>query len=288
MAAEMGSPFDNRKQYEMIAFHAETETPLPPGTADNPLVGDRYVIEYCYRGKGIYRQNEGSYPIQAGQCFATFPNTYIRSQADLADPWAKSWVCLCGTKVSVYLMQLGITLENPVFSWQNRPEVLDFINQSIPLVSDHSKSPLASLFTQSAVAHHLFALLAEACSEACAQKSPAHPHEKYVEQAIGYIHQTDGLVTVTQIAAHIGIGRNYLSTLFHRLVGKTIQEYLVEHRMKFACTLFANPMSTVSNVADTLGYDSSAFSRIFKQVTGMTPIEYKASLRGSPTSAIRP
>lgn len=190
-----------------------------------------------------------------------------------------TWTHIRGANVQFYLENMGITPENPVFSWRGRREILACMHELRPLVQDTSKSQRVTAFTQSMCGHRLFSLLAAACDEQQADSHALPQQEKYVRQAMRFIDNSVDVITIQDVAAHVGLHRSYLSTLFHRYTGKSPQEYLIDHRMKRACALFANPFSTTSNVAYSLGYDPSTFCRVFRQVTGMTPMQYKASLR---------
>ena len=264
---------------EIIGFFAGADTPFPPGHKSQRIMEKSYNLEYCFQGKGVLSINNASYPVAAGQCFVTFPDSLIGFEADEEDPWAKSWVCFTGTGVAAFLESLGSTPDNPVFAWQDRPEILDCINSICATVNDTSKSLRVTRFQQAACANRLFALLTAACEEYQPDGLPATAQERYIQQAVRYIDNSVNYITVEDVASHVGLNRAYFATLFKRLTGQTPQQYLIAHRMRRACTLFANPASTASNVAYTLGYDPSPFCRIFKQATGMTPMEYKISLR---------
>ena len=48
-----------------------------------------------------------------------------------------------------------------------------------------------------------------------------------------------------------------------------------------AKTLLANPAMSISNVASRLTYDTSNFTKFFKEYTGITPSAYRKSLAGA-------
>jgi AraC family transcriptional regulator len=74
------------------------------------------------------------------------------------------------------------------------------------------------------------------------------------------------------------LGRDYstLSTLFSASEGITIARYMVLQKVEMAKELLAYNELNLSQIADKLGYSSVAhLSNQFKQVTGLTPSEYK-------------
>ena len=76
-------------------------------------------------------------------------------------------------------------------------------------------------------------------------------------------------------AAHY-ISSYYLSHVFHRVTGYTIKRYLLLCRISLACMLLSDGSKTVAQVAVACGFtDASNFSRYFREITGMTPWEYR-------------
>lgn len=71
---------------------------------------------------------------------------------------------------------------------------------------------------------------------------------------------------------------NTLSALFSAAEGVTIARYMVLQKIEMAKELLDYNELSLSQIADKLGYSSVAhLSNQFKQVTGLTPSEYKKS-----------
>ncbi len=65
-----------------------------------------------------------------------------------------------------------------------------------------------------------------------------------------------------------------IRALFHLTAG----QYIVKVRVDAACRLLAESDQTISQIALACGYsDQSAFSRQFKQTTGLSPLAYRRS-----------
>ncbi len=79
-------------------------------------------------------------------------------------------------------------------------------------------------------------------------------------------------INIQDIAAYLGISREHLSRVFKQQLGETPSNFLHQKKMMRACKLLLETNLTVSEVADKLGYTTSAaFIRTFKQVLNMTP-----------------
>ena len=73
---------------------------------------------------------------------------------------------------------------------------------------------------------------------------------------------------------------NYLSSLFSKTEGMTIEHYIILQKIEKAKELLKYGELTLSEISYKLGYSSvQHLSRQFKQVTGLTATEFKANLR---------
>ena len=73
--------------------------------------------------------------------------------------------------------------------------------------------------------------------------------------------------------------QSMLNIHFNRYVGSTLIAYITKLKINYACTLLRYTESTPLDVSNKLAYDSlSHFNRVFKKITGMSPIEYRKSI----------
>ncbi|UUZ94015.1 helix-turn-helix transcriptional regulator [Paenibacillus sp. P25] len=78
---------------------------------------------------------------------------------------------------------------------------------------------------------------------------------------------------------------NYLSALFRREVGRTLQDYIRDAKIEEAANLLRLTDRPISEVSTLLGFhDQSYFTKTFKKVMGVTPKRFK---RGQSSSADR-
>ena len=99
----------------------------------------------------------------------------------------------------------------------------------------------------------------------------------YVEEALRYIESNySQSVNIQVIADYLNIERTYLYRLFKDITGSSPQEYLLDYRIRRACSLLAETELPVSDIARSVGYeDALYFSRLFKQKKGRTPTQYR-------------
>lgn len=79
------------------------------------------------------------------------------------------------------------------------------------------------------------------------------------------------------LSKHLQKDYSTLSKLFSEVRGITIERFAIIHRIEYAKELLCYNQLSTSEIAYTLGYSSPAhLSSQFKQVTGMTPKEFRA------------
>ena len=85
---------------------------------------------------------------------------------------------------------------------------------------------------------------------------------------------------VEALARRRYISKAYLEKLFRREVGLSVGQYLDEQLMQTARWWLEQTNQSVSSISQTLGYrDPYYFSRRFKQLCGVTPLQYRRSRR---------
>lgn len=88
-------------------------------------------------------------------------------------------------------------------------------------------------------------------------------------------------VTIRSIAEKIQMSSGYINKIFKQYTAQTINEYILDCRMAEAKRRLADPYVKVYEVAEKVGYESTAyFTAVFKQFYGMTPNEYRTSQKG--------
>lgn len=230
-----------------VSFGREECKPLH---SFGPAVRKYTLIHYVEQGKGtLFKNNNESYPIRAGEAFIIFPDEVTFYQADKDDPWTYRWIGFDGTLSEKY---------------RQLPPILPIANELFPNVQENSDSMI-----EYSLAGQLFLMTATLFSGI---KHKNH----YVRQVKNYInaHYMQE-VSVEQISLHLGLDRRYLVRLFKEKTGQTIQDYIIEVRMDEACRQLALGRS-VNETATICGYrDTCNFSKMFKRRYGVSPMHWR-------------
>jgi AraC-type DNA-binding domain-containing proteins len=86
----------------------------------------------------------------------------------------------------------------------------------------------------------------------------------------------NGLPTVKYLADNVHLSASYLSDLLKKETGMNAQDQIHYHLIEEAKNILLNTDNSVSEIAFSLGFEyPQYFSKLFKQKTGHTPIEYR-------------
>ena len=105
-------------------------------------------------------------------------------------------------------------------------------------------------------------------------------HEDYgrVAKALAYMHaHFDAPLRIPELARRVGLSEDRFERLVRRVCHVTPKQFLLKVRFEEAVQLLRDPARSVAEVAHACGYsDHSAFTRKFREVTGLSPQAYRA------------
>lgn len=98
-----------------------------------------------------------------------------------------------------------------------------------------------------------------------------------IGEAIRYIDENlNGTLSVELIAEHFAFSPYYFHRLFTAIVGKSMIAYVRDRRVAYACKMLNETNRKVLDIALDCGFDfAQSFSRAFKSITGMSPMQYR-------------
>lgn len=137
---------------------------------------------------------------------------------------------------------------------------------------------------------HLCALLNLLCEQAMLQwqlvpkrRPPSTPFYEVIEYISRNFTQE---ITLKQLAKRLGYHEKYLSSALHRMTGMNFRLFLASYRIQYAKDQLRaeeGERKSVAQIALDCGFSSiNNFNRVFKELTGITPSEYRngATKRG--------
>lgn len=131
-----------------------------------------------------------------------------------------------------------------------------------------------------ALFYHFIRALCELAQERRAPQEAYPVHNMLDILHTGYTRRD---FTVREVFATLPLSENYLRVAFKEATGYTPQEYLIDLRIRHACSLLiatGKREMNVKEIALQCGFsDPLYFSRIFHKHLGIAPSEYRASFR---------
>ncbi|MBM7564193.1 response regulator [Paenibacillus sacheonensis] len=101
---------------------------------------------------------------------------------------------------------------------------------------------------------------------------------RVVHETIRYIQRnySKGGFTISDIAGHLHLTPAYLSQLFKKDTGLTINDYVNAYKIDKAKELLADRSVKLFEIASLTGYsDAKYFAKTFKRITGITPSDFR-------------
>lgn len=87
-------------------------------------------------------------------------------------------------------------------------------------------------------------------------------------------------ISIDEYAAKIHVSVSWFIRNFKHCTGSTPMQYILSKRIYNAEILLRDPSHNITEIASIVGYDNPLyFSRIFKKTTGLSPSEYRKSIK---------
>lgn len=101
------------------------------------------------------------------------------------------------------------------------------------------------------------------------------------------------ITCIDDIAAHVGLNKNYMQRIFKEQMGCTVWQFLTKVRMKQAAQLLVTTDSNISDLDEQVGINSRQnFYLLFRKEFGVSPQQYRKKRPGTRiserTNLVRP
>ncbi len=225
-----------------------------PSHSYGPAVRTHWLLHYVSSGCGKFTRGGVTHSVGAGQIFVIPPYEETFYQADAKRPWRYIWIGFTADDGEV-----PPVFGAPVLSSSKFGRIFDDM-----LTCDRLENGKSAFL--SGCIWRLVSVLLEKD-----KNKPSH-----VDKALGYMHSNyaNG-ITVSEVAASVGLDRKYLSVLFSKQVGMSPSKYLIALRLSKAAELMSKHGESPTTAAVSVGYyDICHFSKVFKSHFGVSPREY--------------
>ncbi len=107
-----------------------------------------------------------------------------------------------------------------------------------------------------------------------------HSEHHRLKEAVAYLHSHYARpLNMATVSNHVSLNYSYFSEAFKAYTGESFVVYLKKLRIERAKELLAEPHHRLGEIGEQVGFESSRhFSRVFRELEGITPQEYRARL----------
>jgi len=270
--------FSSVQLYHLYEREISVSKPLPPCVCDTG-----YLLIFCMTGKGSVTANDYTLPF-ASDDVLIIPANYRIQLTPSADSRSLRYICLNyslnntaagGDKDDFYTyfssIRSPLLVENARFLRQNLSLfiaelctarssdwlIMGYLDQLMVAIrragsADYELSDDNSAASQ-AVGHTVYAIIC------------------YIDE---HLYTMNNLM---DMARDLGYSYNYLSHVFRKKTGITIQSYVSRKKIERSTELLRVETYSITEIASMLNYDCiQSFSKAFRKVMNMSPTEYRA------------
>lgn len=230
-----------------------------------------YNLHIVLGGKG-YLVTEGKrYEVLKGQGFLYGPGMRQRYHSDTSEPWSIRWVHFFGERLEELLDGRG--LDEPwLFSLTDLLPIESLIHTLLTLGRTYQ------IDDEYAVAAALYELLTRVQTTSDRLNVPINYASDKIRAAANYVrtHSHESF-SIEKAAALAGYSTHYFSRKFGQTFGQSFPDFLLESRLIQAKRLLASTRLSVKQIALETGFSqASYFSSCFRQLEGMTPLDFRS------------
>ena len=238
----------------------------------------RYEIYYLYSGERVYFVQDKTFPIKKGSLVLIPPNiihatynvkniAYERFLITFFDDEIKHF-CNCFPDINFYeIFENGIYVVD--FSLKEQL-VVESIIENMNNSDDFSTK-------QFFLMQLLFLANKNKKEKSVVDNNQLQGTQKTITEVVAHINnnfQTE--LNLEDISSEFFIDSCYLSRIFKKTVGVSFVDYINNVRVMEAKKLLTATDESIISIAENVGFKSNThFGRVFKKVTGTSPLQYR-------------
>lgn len=238
-------------------------------------VGSTYRLHIITKGCVHFTQDNKTVKLYKNSCFILDPTKYCSFQPDRSNPAHYYWVSFNGREAKNILQQIGFNAHCLYLHLSSdlMPAIRRTLFKNFQLSTE--EKPISNfIFMENFYA--LARLLRQAQPQENENGSSKKSRNDYMERALVYFkeHYTEPDFTISDVAKHVHLHKNYFSSLFKSEIGVPFSSYLADKRIVLAVSLIRQGQTSVVKLAESVGIpDPSYFTKVFKKYNHNSPSE---------------
>lgn len=241
-------------------------------------VAERYFILYVLKGIGFIVDESGEkVALQAGDVMMYKPHRYQDISVDMEQPMTYAGLIFNGHFFDQLLKDSHLAAQQKISIGVNMELITAFrtlISEMLTLPEEQDDRILAQCLG-------IIAEINRMIRTAYLKKDISGHSQRCVEQAAAYIRQNySKKITLDELEEQTGLSKSWINELFKRAYNITPIQFQLRERLEQAKILLADNSISIGQISSRLGFNDQFYlSKMFKRYTGMSPKEYRNSLR---------
>ena len=243
---------------------------------------DQYVLIYCVDGSGFFSLRGKEYQVERNQFFILPAGVPHKYGARKGGAWTIYWVHFYGEHAAIYAkgMQTPQSINVAINSRiRDRINIFDEI-----LTTLQESNDLEHLRYASSVLHHFLASIRflrqyRHASEATINTNPTDAAIHFMRENI------ENHISLQDVLDYVGYSQSYFSAVFKQQTGESPHAYFLQMKIEHARKLLEETDLKVNQICHKIGIDDPYyFSRLFSQMVGCSPQNYRKAFATRQTS----
>ena len=231
-----------------------------------------YIFHYVVNGKGYYKINGKTYPIEAQTGFVLPPHEKVVYWADQDKPWQYYWVGLNGPLIQDLIKRIGIGKEyndNYIFTSAYPMELIKAF-EKLMIHTEQSENSEKSYYLALSSVYEIVGYLLRDGEGTQNRKADIE------NQILKYVREHYKTVTVNELSEIFYFNRSYIYKIFKKHENCSVKHYIVSLKIQESMRLLSESDLSIGEIAFEVGFNSVvSFCTQFKKMNNKTPGRYR-------------
>lgn len=240
-------------------------------TWDKGRILQEYQINYITEGSGVFETIDSQYPVGPGSILIVRPGVWHRYRPEPSTGWNEHYIGFNGDFCKNLFNEGFFQQAKPVLYVGFQENLLKLFLEVIQLVKDEKTGH------QQVCAANTILALSKILSVVRNQEFAGKTIERTIRKACLYFRENlNTNVNIEQLAGELHVGYSYFRQMFRKYTGVSPSQYHLSLRIQKAKDLLVSTDQSFKEIAIDLGFESYFyFSRIFKDKTGKSPMDFR-------------
>lgn len=239
---------------------------------------DEYHFVLITEGKGVFESESGGIKnINAGDGFLLYPREWHRYKPLKQTGWTENWIGFSGKIPELIISDYFFDRKQPIIRKCATVQVLNHFERLFQLINEE---PYGYQRLASGIC---LQLIAELYNSKLGSKQMDKQNSIFLEAKHIIHNQINEAIDFQKMAESFGVSYSKFRRDFKRQTGLAPLQYHLLLKIEKAKELLINTELKAKEIAFKMGFDSDYyFCRLFKQKTGISPIQFREQRRIKP------